>query len=108
MYTLHTPFCKFGTDLYAQSVLISKISASELSRKFIGTALLVGSHDTLVRACHKVGHGPKKVENRCVDAWAASGGILSKQNALLHASKKKKKVSTHTERDFFGPATSYT
>ena len=40
MYTLHTRFCTSGTNLYAQSVLISKISASELRRKFI--VLLVG------------------------------------------------------------------
>ncbi len=31
-----------GADLFAQSVLISKISASELSGKFIKSALLVG------------------------------------------------------------------
>ena len=31
-----------GTDLHAQSVLVNKISASELSRKFIKSALLVG------------------------------------------------------------------
>ena len=42
MYTLHTRFCTFGTNLHAQSVLINKISASELSRKFIKSALLVG------------------------------------------------------------------
>ncbi len=41
-YTLHTRFCTFGADLYAQSVLSNKISASELSRKFIESALLVG------------------------------------------------------------------
>ena len=35
-------FCTFGTNLCAQSVQINKISASELSRKFIKTALLVG------------------------------------------------------------------
>ncbi len=35
-------FCTFGTDLYAQSVLVNKISASEISRKFIKSALLVG------------------------------------------------------------------
>ncbi len=35
-------FCTFGADLYAQSVLINKISASELSRKFMKSALLVG------------------------------------------------------------------
>ncbi len=33
----------FGTNLHAQSVLINKISASELSREFIKTALLVGT-----------------------------------------------------------------
>ncbi len=38
-----TFFCTFGTDLYARSVLISKISASELSRKSIRSALLVGN-----------------------------------------------------------------
>ena len=36
-------FSTFGTDLYVQSVLINKISASELSRKFIKSALLVGN-----------------------------------------------------------------
>ena len=35
-------FCTFGTNLYTQSVLINKISASELSQKFIKRALLVG------------------------------------------------------------------
>ena len=37
-----TCFCMFGADLYAQSVLVNKISASELTRKFIKSALLVG------------------------------------------------------------------
>ena len=36
-------FAHFGANLYAQSVFINKISASELSRKFIKSALLVGS-----------------------------------------------------------------
>ncbi len=43
-------FCTFGADLYAQSVLFSKISASELSRKFIKTALLVGKEDASLLA----------------------------------------------------------
>ena len=42
MYTLHTRFCTFGTHLCAQSALINKISASELRRKLIKSALLVG------------------------------------------------------------------
>ncbi len=42
MYTLHKRFSTFGTDLYAQSVLINNISASDLSRKLIKGALLVG------------------------------------------------------------------
>ncbi len=37
-----TYFRTFGADLYAQSVIINKISASELSQKFIKSALLVG------------------------------------------------------------------
>ncbi len=32
VYALNTRFCTFGADLYAQSVLINKISASELSQ----------------------------------------------------------------------------
>ncbi len=36
-------FLTFGADLHAQSVLINKISASELRQKFIKSALLVGS-----------------------------------------------------------------
>ena len=39
---MHTHFCVFAADFYAQSVLGNKISASELSRKFIKSALLVG------------------------------------------------------------------
>ncbi len=39
---LDTRFCAFGADLYAQSVLINKISVSELSRKITKSALLVG------------------------------------------------------------------
>ncbi len=35
-------FCTFGDVLYAQSVLIGKTSASEVSQKFIKSALLVG------------------------------------------------------------------
>ncbi len=35
-------FYTFGADLYAQSVLIDKASASELRRRFIKSALLVG------------------------------------------------------------------
>ncbi len=41
-WNMHTCICTFGADLYAQSVLINKISASELSWKFIKVALLVG------------------------------------------------------------------
>ncbi len=45
--TLHTCFCTFGIDLRDQSAINDKISASELSRKFIKrvlfkSALLVG------------------------------------------------------------------
>ncbi len=42
-YNIHkqTRFCTFRVDLFAPSVLINKISASELSQKFIKSALLV-------------------------------------------------------------------
>ncbi len=39
---VRTRYRTFGADLYAQSVLINKISGSELSRKFTKSALLVG------------------------------------------------------------------
>ncbi len=42
IYALHTRFRMFGADLYAQSVIVNKLSASELIRKFIKSALLVG------------------------------------------------------------------
>ncbi len=42
MYALNTRFCTLGADLYAQSVLTNKISLSELTRKFVKSALLVG------------------------------------------------------------------
>ncbi len=35
-------FARWAPDLHAQSVIINKISASELSQKFIKSALLVG------------------------------------------------------------------
>ena len=43
IYMLHTSFFTFDADLYAQSVLTNKISASELTRKLIKSPLLVGS-----------------------------------------------------------------
>ncbi len=43
----HTRFCTFGADLQGQSPLISKISASELSRKSIKSALLVGKEEVI-------------------------------------------------------------
>ncbi len=42
IYTMHTDFCIFVTDLHAQSLLINKISTSELSRKLNKSGLLVG------------------------------------------------------------------
>ncbi len=67
MYTLHTRFCTFGADLYARSVLINKIFASELGRKFVKSALLVGhAQNTLLCVgyfgqcvCVLVGKGEK-------------------------------------------------
>ncbi len=40
--TLHTRSCAFGAHLYAQSALMNKTSALELSRMFSKSALLVG------------------------------------------------------------------
>ena len=42
VHVAHTFFARLGTDLCAQSVLNNKISASELSGKFIKSTLLVG------------------------------------------------------------------
>ncbi len=42
VHPAHTFFARFGADLHAQSVLVNKISASELWRKFTKGALLVG------------------------------------------------------------------
>ncbi len=45
-YTLHTRFiADVVADLRARSVLVDKISASELSRKFIKSVLLVGRRE---------------------------------------------------------------
>ncbi len=49
VYTLRTCFCTFDTHLHAQSVFINKLSASELSRKFIESVLLVGHKNTLLQ-----------------------------------------------------------
>ena len=42
----YTFLARFGATLYAQSVIINTICASELSRKLIKSALLVGQSDT--------------------------------------------------------------
>ena len=42
IHDAYTFFACLAPDLYAQSVLIKKNSASELKRKFIKSALLVG------------------------------------------------------------------
>ena len=42
VHVAYTFFARLGADLRAQSVPINKISASELTRKFIKGALLVG------------------------------------------------------------------
>ena len=47
-YVVHvacTFFARLASDLYARSVLIDKILASELCQKFIKSALLVGSEN---------------------------------------------------------------
>ena len=43
VHIAYNVFVRFGTDLHAQSVLIDKVSASELRRKFIKVALSVGA-----------------------------------------------------------------
>ncbi len=46
----HTPFFAcLAPNLHAQSVLSNKISASELKRRFIKSALLVGSRSLVAR-----------------------------------------------------------
>ena len=60
MYTLHTRFCMFGTNLYAQSVVINKISASELSRKSIKSALLVGKKLAVEQSRERVKPQPRE------------------------------------------------
>ncbi len=44
---MHVFLARLSADLYAQSVLSNKISASELGQKFIKSALLVGSACTV-------------------------------------------------------------
>ncbi len=56
-------FCTFGTDLQAQSVLIDTISTtSELSRKFVESALLVGSAPLVVAAGLRAFRGKREGE----------------------------------------------
>ncbi len=82
MYTLHTRFCTFGTDLYAQSVLSNKISASELSRKFIKSALLVGSLPPQKKKPSTAKNGtPAKY------MW---GLLEAKKVEIIHAQKEEK------------------
>ncbi len=45
---MHIAYYTFGANLHAQLVLINKVYALELSRKFIKSALLVGYQWSLV------------------------------------------------------------
>ncbi len=75
-YTLPTRFCTLGADLYAQSVFINQISASELSLEFIKSALLVGSFIMLSRSIRRrlklpsrirsTGHDMRRKVCRCL------------------------------------------
>ncbi len=49
VHVAHKFFARLGTDLHAQSMLSNRISASELGRKFIKSALLVGSPPPRIR-----------------------------------------------------------
>ncbi len=49
-HVARTFFATFGADLHAPSVIGSEISASELRRKFIESALLVGWESNLSEA----------------------------------------------------------
>ncbi len=75
-YTLHTRFCTFRADLLAQSVLISKISASELSRKFVKSALLVGHEDILKTGQLKKFKSGDQIELMEVSMYLYSGSLL--------------------------------
>ena len=61
---LHTWFCTFGADLCAQSVLIIKISVSELSRKLTKSALLVGPADISISR-----HGRTEEKKKKMPPW---------------------------------------
>ena len=88
MYTLHTRFCTFRADLYAQSVLINEISASELSRKFIKSALLAGQSRN--RLSEKSTLSPKVYTTSKYRSLTVSG-ILSRVGRKEGRKEKKKK-----------------
>ncbi len=62
---------------YAQSVLVNKISASELSRKFVKGALLVGQQGRLIRRPDGSCSWQKKIAS--FSNWVAGGGGPTKQ-----------------------------
>ena len=75
----------FGTDLNAQSVLINKTSASELSRKLIKSALLVGlGRLTGVQNCYWHEGGGRG------ETPTSAGGSCSKSNMIFSPLKSLK------------------
>ena len=83
----HVFFCMFGSDLYAQSVLINKISESELSRKFTKSVLLVGYE-------RKRGREEKKAPLHLPTTTTKKFGSSRKKGSLLlmakaHQSKER-------------------
>ncbi len=70
IHVAHTVFARFGADWHAQAVIISKIFASELRRKFIKSALLVG-YWYMCAACQAPlleGEKENKLQNFCFGA----------------------------------------
>ncbi len=95
----------FGADLYAPSVLISKISASELSRKFIKSALLVGEselyNNNKKTCCTKSSKCSIFSGSSCWPSFLLllcvvdpNLSFMNRPPLLLRSKKKKKKEST--------------
>ncbi len=73
VHVASTFFCTSGADSYAQSVLVNEMSAPELGRKLIKSALLVGHTE----------RDATRQKGRKFGFFATSGSLLASLN--LHA-----------------------
>ncbi len=92
---MYTFFCTFGSKSYAQSVLINIFSASELSRRFVKSALLVGSTEKERKGVKK-----EKQSGIIITSPPSSSSQPSSQCSVMRTrGRRRRRRVTHTKEE---------